>query len=408
MTASSAPRTLITHRAPNDRTARRRSGRRAVKAAARRWSCVLLLAYLVTNAAAVVVVVRAAAQSFDDYHHRVDQAIEAVDELLEESDEDLAAIDSASPTSRTFARIREAMTPAPADNQVEWDETLIVADNAWLEAALSDYEQNSAARPASENRAALRAVDARLHAIDGRILLAQKADGAQIKADHARLDSVLERLRRGREEEAANKDTALARLSKRIRDYLAKFLDWLRELAPRAPRVEPIDAGGGGGTLLPTLAQILVYALILGLLALLAWKFGPTLLARWRQRKRPAVKRAARVVLGERIEADQSSTELFAEAEALARRGETRQAIRQAYVALLCELGDRRLLRLEQQKTNRDYLTALAKRPALYAEVSPLTDNYERCWYGTSVANSQDWEVFRQRCRQALALPEIA
>ncbi|MEJ7710534.1 MAG: DUF4129 domain-containing protein [Pyrinomonadaceae bacterium] len=87
-------------------------------------------------------------------------------------------------------------------------------------------------------------------------------------------------------------------------------------------------------------------------------------------------------MLGERVEADETAADLFAEAEALARNGETRAAIRKAYIALLCELGDRKILRLEQHKTNRDYLQALLAKPALYAEVQPLTKNYETSWYG--------------------------
>ncbi|HEX7955777.1 MAG TPA: DUF4129 domain-containing protein, partial [Pyrinomonadaceae bacterium] len=116
------------------------------------------------------------------------------------------------------------------------------------------------------------------------------------------------------------------------------------------------------------------------------------------------VRREARVVLGERLEADQTAADLLEEAERLARAGELRGAIRKAYVALLCELGDRGVVRLAQHKTNRDYLTAVrrAAAPGLYTEMLPLTFDFEVHWYGLRDASDSDWERFRERCRKVL------
>jgi hypothetical protein len=50
--------------------------------------------------------------------------------------------------------------------------------------------------------------------------------------------------------------------------------------------------------------------------------------------------REARIVLGERLEPDQTAADLLAQAEAGSSR-QLRAAIRKAYIALLCELGDR-------------------------------------------------------------------
>ncbi|HEX8151407.1 MAG TPA: DUF4129 domain-containing protein, partial [Pyrinomonadaceae bacterium] len=74
------------------------------------------------------------------------------------------------------------------------------------------------------------------------------------------------------------------------------------------------------------------------------------------------------------------------------------------YVALLCELGDRGVVRLAQHKTNRDYLDAVrrAARPGLYTELLPLTNAFDLHWYGLRPASDADWQSFKTRCRAVL------
>jgi hypothetical protein len=106
-------------------------------------------------------------------------------------------------------------------------------------------------------------------------------------------------------------------------------------------------------------------------------------------------KRKPRIVLGERLEPEDTATDLLSEAEALARRGDLRAAIRKAYIALLVELGDRKLISLAQHKTNRDYLNALRDVPPLHSKMKGLTDSFERHWYGYAQATESDWQDFR-------------
>ncbi|HVF49620.1 MAG TPA: DUF4129 domain-containing protein, partial [Pyrinomonadaceae bacterium] len=172
---------------------------------------------------------------------------------------------------------------------------------------------------------------------------------------------------------------------------------WLYELIPQS---EPLRPGTNPG--LSRAAQVFTYGLCIVVLALLLWKYGGRLFRRaGTPRTRP--RREARIVLGEELSPEQTASDLLSEAERLARAGDVRGAIRKGYIALLCELGDRRLLRLAQHKTNRDYLNALRReRAALYREMQPLTLNFERHWYGHVAANEEDWTDFRTRCRQAL------
>ncbi len=93
----------------------------------------------------------------------------------------------------------------------------------------------------------------------------------------------------------------------------------------------------------------------------------------------------------------------MSEAEALARRGELRAAIRRAYIALLVEMGDRKIISLAQYKTNRDYLRAVREIEPLYGNVKQLTDSFELHWYGLAQATETDWLAFRSAYNQSAA-----
>ncbi len=108
-------------------------------------------------------------------------------------------------------------------------------------------------------------------------------------------------------------------------------------------------------------------------------------------------------MLGERLAPDQSATDLLSQAEALARSGDLRAAIRKAYIALLLELGERKIITLEQHKTNRDYLRAVRRIETLYPNVKQLTDSFELHWYGLARATEADWQTFRSGYKQALS-----
>ena len=121
------------------------------------------------------------------------------------------------------------------------------------------------------------------------------------------------------------------------------------------------------------------------------------------RRTKRKVTEGARIVLGERLEPDQSATDLLSEAEALARAGDLRAAIRKTYIALLLELGERKIITLEQHKTNHDYLRAVRRIERLYPNVKQLTDSFELHWYGLARATETDWQAFRSGYKQALS-----
>jgi hypothetical protein len=348
---------------------------------------------------------RAAAATLAEYRERVRSSLVALDALAalceelkngeryevwsksseEEKDRALTLPDM---EKKTLATVRQAL---PAADKVEWNGASVVVNNAWLHTALDEYAKQSATQSDNGKRAMMaRAIADRLRALDARLAEAAGARGTAARdkdAEKGRLATILRGKEYARE---ANEGGAIQRLIKQI-------TDWLSDLFPD---IKPIQPGGMGRP--SRAAEYIIFALALAAIAFIIWKYW----LRRRDRVASVAPRAARVVLGERIAPDETATDLLHQAELLAREGELRGAIRKAYVALLCELGDRKIISLAQHKTNRDYLRAVRKgAPAqLYEEMRPLTVNFERHWYGLEEADQQDWADFRARCRQALKL----
>jgi hypothetical protein len=283
----------------------------------------------------------------------------------------------------TLDRVRGLLPPK---EKVEWGVGSLEVDNSWLYPALEEYKRKSAK---DESAQALRAIVERLRALEAR--LAEVESGTPREQDNdaerGRLNAILRDPAFNRD--AQQQGNALQRLLQDIRE-------WLKDHLPGLPSVEP-----GTNPLTSLLAQLFVFALCLAVIAYVARRVW---LRRARGPKPLKSRRRARVVLGEHLEADRTAADLLEEAERLARAGDLRGAIRKAYIALLCELGDRGVVRLAQHKTNRDYLNAVRKAapPRLYTEMLPLTFNFELHWYGLQDASEHDWNDFRTRCRQAL------
>ena len=144
----------------------------------------------------------------------------------------------------------------------------------------------------------------------------------------------------------------------------------------------------------------MIYALALALIGFLIYKFAPFLINRFQTREKR--EKRERVILGEKLAADETSGNLFSEAERLAQAGDLRGAIRKGYIALLCELSDRKIIGLSKNKTNRDYLRDVRKRRELYQNMTGLTNNFERHWYGFQEADESDWNEFKDDYQKAV------
>ncbi len=343
---------------------------------------------------------RGGATPLEDYGTRVKEAKEYVegvrwlhteaiereareDKVLEEIDGEIAGAET-----RMFAEVRRLLPPT---EQVEWANRNLSVDNGWVQRAFDDYEQSE--DTSHEARyLALTHISERLGALDARLAELKDASTAASsrdkEAEKGRMAAILRRLETNK---ATNQnESALNRLIKQMKE-------WVQSLLPSPSRIVP-----GASPWLSLAAQIFIYALAASTIAFVLWKFRASIFRR-RRRRRSAGTDEARIVLGERLAPDQTAADLLAEAERLARGGDPRGAIRKAYVALLCELGDRKIIHLARHKTNRDYLGAVRGRSDLYSEMKPLTFNYEKHWYGFEVATDGDWMDFRARCRSAMS-----
>jgi hypothetical protein len=326
----------------------------------------------------------ALAASFDDYRARVNSALNYAADLrgaLEDEDASVAQGRAA----QAIAALRASLPP---HERVESRGGAIEVDNSWLHKELNACE----AIPASENERR-REIAARLSEQLGALRLeldatAAAANGARDKeAEKGRLQTIL---RRPEYNEQAARGGALQSLWERIKDLLRRLLPQSKPLAP------------GISSTLSLIARIFVYALALAVIIFVAWRFGPGVWARVSARRRKSRGQEARIVLGETLAPDESSADLIDEAERLARAGDVRGAIRKAYIAVLCELGDRKIIRLAQHKTNRDYLAGVRDRAELYGLLRPLTNSFEQHWYGFAPAKPTDWDEYRALCNRAI------
>ncbi len=316
--------------------------------------------------------------TLNDYRQRVSNAA-AVVELLAGAHEDESHAEPSLIQTR-LATVRQSL---PAKEKVELGGQRVAVDNTWLHDALTAYEKTTSQTTQAE---ILMRVAERLRAIDERLNEFDKSKTATSDKD-ANKGRLAEILRRP--EYIQTKPEASA-----IDSLLDRFLRWLGKLFPRVRPMQP----GGGSQAISGIAQLLIVGVSIAGIAFMIWRYGPRFL-RGRKKKKKT-KREARIVLGEILEPDQTAADLLSQAEALARKGELRAAIRKAYIGLLCELGDRKIISLAQHKTNRDYLNSVRDKVALYAGMRTLTQSFESHWYGFVPATETDWTDFQSGYRR--------
>jgi hypothetical protein len=317
------------------------------------------------------------------YRERVGKAVILLHEL-EADDANAREAGEPATLAATFERVRLLL---PVKETVEATTGSWEVNNLWLHQALSECEKAPVGPPRLEKldriTVRLQALGVRLNELDN----AAPTDSASKYQNKARLEEIL---RRSEYQKKPTEAGLLARLWQRL-------MKWLSNLFPKT---EPTGSSTGA-TVISKIAQIFVVILALAVIAYVVSKFAPRVFRNRGSRKKQ--KREARIILGERLEPDQTAGDLLADAEALARMGDLRAAIRKAYIALLCELGDRKIIRLAQHKTNRDYLGSVSDIKPLYEEMRKLTRSFESHWYGLLPAAEIDWASFRNGYRKALS-----
>ncbi len=143
-----------------------------------------------------------------------------------------------------------------------------------------------------------------------------------------------------------------------------------------------------------------------GILVVFVGGVGWIVWKRLRTRSNKEATRGERVILGETIDETVTVDDLLTVALDLARNGEYRQAVRKIYIALLYQLDERRVIRIEPGKTNREYLNAVREQIGVYRPMRELTDRFDQFWYGQIETHHDDYERFLGTYREAVgAIP---
>jgi hypothetical protein len=274
----------------------------------------------------------------------------------------------------------------PETEKIEAGGSVIETSNDWLRSGIEQFDK---AATKAERIKILLSISDRLAAIDARLNELETTNAADRSKDEDK-QKLAEILRR---EEYRKPEQAGESLYQRI---YREFIEWLADFFPH-PNISPVDPSGLQP--LSVVLQFLIYGTVIGLVGFLIYKFGPVIAERFR--KRDQENATSRVILGEHISESVSASDLFSEAETLARQGDLRAAIRKGYIALLCDLADKKVIGLARHKTNRDYLRDLRTRTPLFERVKRATASFERHWYGFRKPAPADWDDFTEQYRAA-------
>ncbi len=317
----------------------------------------------------------------DEYAKRVETARSSVEQLLDDLHSESSVNEAA-----VLDLIKKEI---PASESIDWSGGSVQTNNAWLH---SDMKRFAEATDADERDAILVAISERLHALaeSSKELQKQAQSDRSKDADKQKLAEILSR---EEYQKPVEKSESL------FQKWWREFVEWLAKLFPDSPDLEP--SASPDLSTAQFVLQIVVFAVVGALVLFLLYKFLPFFRRRLSSRKTEKV--GDRVILGERIDESQSAFDLFSEAEQLAREGDLRSAIRKGYIAMLCDLADRKIVRLERSKTNRDYLRDVRRNEPLFENVRRLTSSFEVNWYGLRPAEAGDWEDFRSGYQRTVA-----
>ena len=324
------------------------------------------------------------ASTVEDYRRRVGDAQKTVETMKGIVEADATGPDYAAYLNSAEREIKAAM---PESEKIEVGNTSVDTANGWIK---KSFDQLHETTTKSDRLKILASVSERLSGINASLNELETATAADRSKndDKQKLGEILQR-----EEYQKVVETEKSIFQR----FLEWVVDWLRDIFPQA-NIAPVDPSGFQP--MSVVLQVLVYALVIGAVGFLIYKFAPAIAERFRKKESEA--KSSRVILGEHIDEMTSASDLFSEAERLARNGDLRGAIRKGYVALLCDLADRKVIGLARHKTNRDYLRDVRKRSSLFERMKRATGSFERHWYGFRDPSAQDWEEFTEQYRAAV------
>ncbi|WP_404371175.1 DUF4129 domain-containing protein [Corallococcus coralloides] len=191
------------------------------------------------------------------------------------------------------------------------------------------------------------------------------------------------------------------------RRFIDKLGEWLRDFFKRNnPRPQSRD------TALPLSGGAAANALVVMLVALTLAVLGVvvvSVLRRKREGAGPALEVStvdAAALAGNPDHALSRPPEGWAHlADALAAKGEYREAVRNLYLALLSRLHRDGAIHYDETLSNWDYLRAFRGRPEVKAPFRELTRRFDFAWYGNAPVGADGYTEFRAITAPLLAAP---
>lgn len=324
------------------------------------------------------------AATLPQYRAKIEKVYDSLEYLLY-PEEDLSDAEIINEQRAQLKEIRATLLPT---EKIDFEGASFDVDNSLLLEKLRQFENEKLDSPNREKL--LNEVSERLSVLENKLAELEK-QAAPVRSKDEDKRKLTEILNRAEYQKPEKREKSF------IQKAIDRFFSWLDSLMPKPSREIPgVETASSSRSIL----QTIVFIIALGIIGFLLYRFAPVLFKNFRRRAKP--EKTTRVILGETLAADETSKNLFDEAENLARAGNLRAAIRKGYIALLCELSDRKIIGLAHHKTNRDYLRDVRKRKNLYQEMSGLTTSFERHWYGFDQTEETDWQEFREQYKQTV------
>ncbi|MCY1045194.1 DUF4129 domain-containing protein [Corallococcus sp. bb12-1] len=193
------------------------------------------------------------------------------------------------------------------------------------------------------------------------------------------------------------------------RQFIDKLGKWLEELFRRKdplpkPRETALPLSGGAAADVVVVALVALTLAVLGVVVV-------SILKRRRVESGPGLEVStvdAAALAGNPDHALSRPPEGWAHlADALAARGEYREAVRNLYLALLSRLHRDGAILYDETLSNWDYLRAFRGRPEVKAPFRELTRRFDFAWYGNVPVGKEGYTEFRAITAPLLAAPPM-
>jgi len=340
----------------------------------------ILCRALVLVFAVLLLVAAAFAGTVEEYKSKVDAT-----HARAESIEALIRADEHGDVKSFTSQLRRDF---PSSERIEWEGGVVETSNDWLLDRAHDLDRSTSPK---EHLPVIVAIREHLAAISFKLEELRTAAASERTKDEDKR-KLAEILRREEYQKPQEKQESL------FQTLFREFMEWLDSVFPKPNPTAPSTSGMG---VIRVVLQVLLYGGLVALLGFVAYKVVPLIFPNLKRLRKPK-KKKERIILGERVADDITAMDLLGDADRLARDGDLRGAIRKGYIALLCDLSDRKVIGLAYNKTNRDYLRDVRSRRDLHPRMKVVTDAFERHWYGLQDSAEQDWERFREDYNDAI------